>query len=87
MDNEYFMNGGRIFGGVVFLLLTHFISDMGALRYTFIILALIQLISAFLVNKLAYMGTTARTKEPEFTEIPSAVAEIDTPMDKEPDPA
>ncbi|MFW5872583.1 MAG: MFS transporter [bacterium] len=75
MDNEYFMNGGRIFGGLVFLLLTHYINDMGALRYTFIILALIQLVSAFLVNKLAHMGTTAKNKEPEFTEIPG----IDTP--------
>ena len=85
MDNEYFMNGGRIFGGVVFLLLTYYISDIGALRFTFIILALIQLVSAILVNKLAYMGTTAKTKEPEFTEIPSTITEIDTPIDKKPD--
>ncbi len=52
MDNEYFMNGGRIFGGVVFLLLTKYISDIDALRYTFIILALIQIFSAYLINKL-----------------------------------
>ena len=85
MDNEYFMNGGRIFGGVVFLLLTYYISDIGALRFTFIILALIQLISAILVNKLAYMGTTAKNKEPGFTEIPSTLTEINTPIDKKPD--
>jgi MFS transporter, YQGE family, putative transporter len=57
MDNEYFMNGGRIFGGIVFVLITYYINDITALRYTFIILALIQLISAFLVNKLAFMGS------------------------------
>ncbi len=63
MDNEYFMNGGRIFGGVVFLLITHIIDDLTALRYTFIILALMQLISAYLIRKLAFMGTTKKEKE------------------------
>jgi YQGE family putative transporter len=58
MDNEYFMNGGRIFGGLVFLSLTHLIDTMSALRYTFIILALIQLFSAFLVNQLAKTQVT-----------------------------
>ncbi len=85
MDNEYFMNGGRIFGGVVFLLLTYYIDDIGALRYTFIILALIQLVSAFIVGKLAKMGQTAGDIEPEFTEIPAVIPEIDTPRDKDPD--
>jgi len=70
MDNEYFMNGGRIFGGVVFLLLYKFVGDIGALRYTFIILALIQLVSALFVHKLALMGKTAGT-EPENIEIES----------------
>lgn len=63
MDNEYFMNGGRIFGGVVFLLITHIIDDLTALRYTFIILALMQLISAYLIRKLAFMGTTKKEEE------------------------
>ncbi|HEU0226232.1 MAG TPA: hypothetical protein VFQ86_00690 [Arachidicoccus soli] len=52
MDNEYFMNGGRIFGGVVFILITTYISSIVALQFTFIILALIQLISAFIIKKL-----------------------------------
>lgn len=52
MDNEYFMNGGRIFGGVIFILITTSISSKIALQYTFIILALIQLMSAFLIHKL-----------------------------------
>ncbi len=85
MDNEYFMNGGRIFGGFVFLSLTFLIDDMGALRYTFIILALIQLISAYLVSKLGKMGKTAGDIEPEFTEIPASITEINTPLDEEPD--
>ncbi len=85
MDNEYFMNGGRIFGGFVFLILTYLIDDMGALRYTFIILALIQLISALLVSKLGKMGKTAGDIEPEFTEIPAEIPEIVTPLNKEPD--
>lgn len=67
MDNEYFMNGGRIFGGVVFLALTHLINDMVALKYTFIILALIQLVSALLVNKLAFLGADGlKKKEPRL---------------------
>ncbi len=52
MDNEYFMNGGRIFGGVVFLALAYYTSGIGALRFTFLILALIQLFSAYLIKKL-----------------------------------
>lgn len=70
MDNEYFMNGGRIFGGFVFLVTTYLFykasegvggisealsvnnHDVRALQYTFIILALMQLISAFLVKKI-----------------------------------
>jgi YQGE family putative transporter len=51
MDNEYFMNGGRIFGGLIFLLLTTYISDISALRFTFIILAIMQLFSAYLIRK------------------------------------
>lgn len=82
MDNEYFMNGGRIFGGVVFLLLTQLIDDIGALRYTFIILALIQLVSAYLVNKLAHMGATAQDVEPEFTEISGAPEEIENKVEE-----
>ncbi len=85
MDNEYFMNGGRIFGGVVFLLLMYFIDDIGALRYTFIILALIQLFSALIVSKLSKMGKTAEDIEPEFTEIPTKMSELGTPLDDEPD--
>jgi len=70
MDNEYFMNGGRIFGGFVFLVTTYLFyrasngagglsealsvnnHDVSALRYTFIILALMQLLSAFLIQKI-----------------------------------
>lgn len=52
MDNEYFMNGGRIFGGGIFIFITASISNIIALQYTFIILALIQLISAYLIEKL-----------------------------------
>jgi YQGE family putative transporter len=70
MDNEYFMNGGRIFGGFVFLVITYLFYKMGngigglsealsvnnhdvsALRFTFIILAFMQLLSAFLIQKL-----------------------------------
>ncbi len=52
MDNEYFMNGGRIFGGAIFIFLTQIISGITALRYTFIILALIQLMSSFLIQKI-----------------------------------
>jgi len=52
MDNEYFMNGGRIFGGLVFLILDHYTSVFGALRFTFLILALIQLFTAYLIKKL-----------------------------------
>ncbi len=70
MDNEYFMNGGRIFGGFVFLVATYLFykagnatgglaealsvdnSDVSALRFTFVILAIMQLLSAFLVQKL-----------------------------------
>lgn len=70
MDNEYFMNGGRIFGGFVFLLTTYLFykssngvggiaeafsvnnQSVSALQYTFIILAVIQLLSAFLVAKI-----------------------------------
>ena len=56
MDNEYFMNGGRIFGGLVFVLLTTYISKMIALQYTFIILALLQLISSYLIKKTARLS-------------------------------
>jgi len=70
MDNEYFMNGGRIFGGFVFLLTTYLFykasngvgglsealsvnnHDVSALRFTFIILAIMQLISAYLVQRI-----------------------------------
>jgi len=70
MDNEYFMNGGRIFGGFVFLVTTYLFykagegvgglsealsvnnSDVSALRFTFVILAIMQLLSAFLVEKI-----------------------------------
>lgn len=52
MDNEYFMNGGRIFGGLVFLILNHYTSVFGALRFTFLILALIQLFTAYLIKRL-----------------------------------
>lgn len=70
MDNEYFMNGGRIFGGFIFVVTTYLFykanngmggiaealsvnnQDVSALRYTFIILALMQLLSAFLVQKI-----------------------------------
>jgi YQGE family putative transporter len=70
MDNEYFMNGGRIFGGFVFLVTTYLFykasngiggisealsvnnHDVSALRFTFIILAILQLISAFLVQRI-----------------------------------
>lgn len=70
MDNEYFMNGGRIFGGFVFLVATYLFykagegvgglsealsvnnSDVSALRFTFVILAIMQLVSAFLVEKI-----------------------------------
>lgn len=52
MDNEYFMNGGRVFGGMVFIALTSIISEITALRYTFIVLALMQLLSAFLIDRI-----------------------------------
>ena len=84
MDNEYFMNGGRIFGGLVFLVLATLMTNggvdnlktaagrgffslldtlssssqrggngvAGALRYTFVVLALLQVVSAFLIHRI-----------------------------------
>jgi YQGE family putative transporter len=84
MDNEYFMNGGRIFGGLLFLVLATLMTSggldnlriaagqgfyplldtlsssaqrggagvLGALRYTFIALALLQLFSAYLIHRI-----------------------------------
>jgi YQGE family putative transporter len=67
MDNEYFMNGGRIFGGMLFLLLTSLISDMGALRFTFIILASIQLLSAFLIKVITDKTSSKKLKLEQIT--------------------
>ncbi len=52
MDNEYFLNGGRIFGSAVFLLIMQFMNHIVALKYIFIILALSQFVSALLIHKL-----------------------------------
>lgn len=88
MDNEYFMNGGRVFGGFVFLVLATVMTSGGwgefrraalqgffplldtisstaqrggqgvfsALRYTFVALAMLQIISAYLVHRIGYRG-------------------------------
>ena len=52
MDNEFFLNGGRIFGSAVFLLIMQFMNHIIALKYIFIILALTQFLSAFLIRRL-----------------------------------
>jgi len=94
MDNEYFMNGGRICGGLVFLVLASLITSggveslkiaagqglfplldslasnaqkggagvLGALRYTFIILALLQLVSAYLVYRIGSLRRASIAK-------------------------
>lgn len=52
MDNEYFLNGGRIAGGGVFLLLNFLGSQEIALRYSLLILALMQFGSVYLTEYL-----------------------------------
>lgn len=51
-DKEFFMNGGRILGGVVFIALNYLISPLAALQYIFIVLGLFQILSSFLIKKL-----------------------------------
>jgi len=51
MDHELFLNTGRIAGGLLFLSLISFAGDTVALQYSFIFLAAIQLLSAYLVSK------------------------------------
>jgi MFS family permease len=51
-DNELFMNGGRIFGGLIFIAINYLLSPIGALQYIFIILGLFQLITVYLIKKL-----------------------------------
>jgi YQGE family putative transporter len=53
LDNEYWLNGGRIAGGGVFLLLDFAGSGEMALRYTLLILALLQFGSVYLVRYLS----------------------------------
>ena len=52
MDNEYFLNGGRIAGGGVFLLLNFLGSQEIALRYSLLILAVMQFGSVYLTEYL-----------------------------------
>lgn len=97
MDNEYFMNGGRVFGGLLFLVLATLMTNgglenlktaaehgffpfldtlsssaqrggqgvVGALRYTFIALALLQLLSAYLVHRIGRLRNISATNAVE----------------------
>jgi len=44
-NHEFGLFIGRVFGLVLFLLLTHYVSDVFALKYSLLIIALLQLIS------------------------------------------
>jgi len=97
MDNEYFMNGGRVFGGVLFLVIATLITGgvgsltsaagqgffplldtlassakkggagvLGALRYTFIALALLQLFSSFLIHRIGRLSRQATPPDESF---------------------
>ncbi len=51
-DNEMFVGLGRILGGVVFIVLNYWVSPIGALQYVFIILGLLQIITALIIKKV-----------------------------------
>jgi len=51
-DNELFVGLGRIFSGILFITLNNLISSIGALQYVFIILGLLQIITALIIKKL-----------------------------------
>jgi len=57
-DNEFFMNGGRILGGIVFIVINYAFSPMAALQYIFIILGLFQILSSIIIKKLTAIKVT-----------------------------
>ncbi len=62
-DNDIFMNFGRIFGGVCFLILNYLLSPIAALQYIFIILGLSQVFSSILIKKLTAIPVSELRKD------------------------
>ncbi len=60
MDHEYFLNAGRILGGIIFLILVKFANDTIALRYSFIIFGAIMFVAASMVTKLNKTGSPGK---------------------------
>ena len=78
-NNEFALYGGRVFGGGLFIVVATYISDIAALRYTLMIVGILQFFSYFLCKQVlgACERMDAELTEYDLRTIPHSVVEMD----------
>lgn len=78
-NNEFALFGGRIFGGGLFIVVATYISDIFALRYTLMIVGILQFFSYFLCKQVLAICTKldAEMTEQELEELPYSIVDAD----------